>query len=121
MIKNLPLRREHRSARHGRPGGGMQASWTETMAGGSPEAERIEFDRLALATDRAELTFLDLPEDLRAGFAQPGRTYPTVVRFSNASPTGQPDFKQDLRGMALRVQVSPEESHDLLATNFPVS
>jgi len=131
----------------------MQASWTETMAGGSPEAERIEFDQLArdimrvqlktaktasahgvphpvdrtvhakptLATDRAELTFLDLPEDLRAGFAQPGRTYPAVVRFSNASPTGQPDGKQDLRGMALRVQVSPEESHDLLATNFPVS
>ena len=131
----------------------MQGPWTETMVGGSPEAERAEFDKLArdimrvqlktaktasahgvphpvdravhakptLATDRAELTFPDLPEDLRAGFAQPGRTYPTVVRFSNASPTGQPDVKQDLRGVALRVQVSPEESHDLLATNFPVS
>jgi len=131
----------------------MQGRWKETMAGGSPEAERAEFDRLArdimlvqlknaktasahgvphrvdrafhakstLATDRAELTFLDLPGDLRAGFAQPGRTYPVTVRFSNADGTGQPDSKPDLRGAALRVQVSPEESHDLLMTNFPVS
>jgi len=131
----------------------MQGRWKETMAGGSPEAERAEFDRLArdimvvqlkkaktasahgvphrvdrafhakstLATDRAELTFLDLPGDLRAGFAQPGRTYPVTVRFSNAEGTGQPDNKPDLRGVALRVEVSPEESHDLLMTNFPVS
>ena len=131
----------------------MQGRWKETMAGGSPEAERAEFDSLArdimlvqlknaktasahgvphrvdrafhakstLATDRAELTFLDLPGDLRAGFAQPGRTYPVTVRFSNADGTGQPDSKPDLRGAALRVQVSPEESHDLLMTNFPVS
>lgn len=131
----------------------MQGRWKETMAGGSPEAERAEFDKLArdimlvqlknaktasahgvphrvdrafhakstLATDRAELTFIDLPDDLRAGFAQPGRTYPVTVRFSNAEGTGQPDSKPDLRGVALRVQVSPEESHDLLMTNFPVS
>ena len=44
-----------------------------------------------------------------------------MVRFSNAAGTGQPDTKPDLRGVALRVQVSPEESHDLLMTNFPVS
>jgi len=131
----------------------MQGRWKETMAGGSAEAERAEFDRLArdimlvqlknaktasahgvphrvdrafhakstLATGRAELTFLDLPDDLRAGFAQPGRTYPVTVRFSNAEGTGQPDTKPDLRGAALRVQVSPEESHDLLMTNFPIS
>ena len=131
----------------------MQGPWTETMVGGSPEAERAEFDKLAseimrvqlknakaasahgvphavdrafhakptLATNRAELTFGDLPEDLRAGFAQPGAAYPAVVRFSNAAGVGQPDGKQDLRGVAVRVQVSPEESHDLLATNFPVS
>jgi hypothetical protein len=131
----------------------MQGSWKETMVGGSPEAERAEFDELArdimrvqlknaktasahgvphgvdrafhakstLATDRAELVFLDLADDLRAGFAQPGRTYPAAVRFSNAEGTGQPDYKPDLRGVALRVQVSPEESHDLLMTNFPVS
>ncbi|HEX4661004.1 MAG TPA: peroxidase family protein [Streptosporangiaceae bacterium] len=133
--------------------GGMQAPWKEVMAGGSPEAERAEFDKLArdimlvqqenaktasahgvphgvdrafhakstLATDRATLTFLDLASDLCAGFAQPGRSYPALVRFSNAAGTGQPDTKPDLRGVALRVQVSPGESHDLLMTNFPVS
>jgi hypothetical protein len=131
----------------------MQEPWKETMAGGSPEAERAEFDKLArdimlvqlknaktasahgvshgvdrafhakstLATDRAELAFLDLPGELRSGFAQPGRAYPATVRFSNANGSGQPDSKPDLRGVALRVHVSPEESHDLLMTNFPVS
>ena len=131
----------------------MQESWSETMVGGSPEAERLEFERLAreimrvqlktaktasahgvphgvdrafhakstLALDTAELRFLDLPADLRAGFAQPDASYPTVVRFSNASGIPQPDTEPDLRGVALRVQVSPEESHDLLMTNYPVS
>ena len=131
----------------------MQGRWAESSVGGSPEAERLEFERLAreimrvqlktakaasahgvphsvdrafharstLALDDAELRFLDLPEDLRAGFAQPGASYPTVVRFSNAAGTGQPDTEPDLRGVALRVQVSPEEVHDLLMTNYPVS
>ncbi len=131
----------------------MQQRWTEIMVGGSPQAERAEFDRLArdimrvqlkaaktasahgvphgvnrafhakstVATDRAELTFLDLADDLSAGFAQSGKTYPTVVRFSNAAGTGQPDPKPDLRGVALRVHVSSQESHDLLMTNFHVS
>ena len=153
MIKNLPLRHKLPGTRDPHRGSNAPGPWTETMAGGSPQAERLEFDRLArdimlvqlknqktagahgvphpvdrtvhakptLASAQAELAFLDLPGDLRAGFAQPGHTYPAVVRFSNASGTGQPDTKADLRGMALRVQVSPEESHDLLATNFPVS
>ncbi|MBV9206939.1 MAG: catalase [Actinobacteria bacterium] len=131
----------------------MQSAWKETMAGGTPQAERAEFEQLAqdimrmqlknaktasahgvpravdrafhakstLATNQAELRFLDLPADLSHGFAQPGRAYPTIVRFSNAAGIGQSDAAQDLRGAALRVQVSPEESHDLLMTNFPVS
>ena len=131
----------------------MQKAWKETMAGGSPEAERAEFYTLArdimlvqlknaktasahgvphgvdrafhakstLATDQAELTFLDLADDLRHGFAQPGRAYPAIARFSNAAGTGQSDAAPDLRGVALRVQVSEGESHDLLMTNFPVS
>lgn len=131
----------------------MQTSWSETMVGGSPEVERLEFDRLArdimrvqlktaraasshgvphgvdrtfhakstLAVEGAEFRFLDIAEDLRAGFAQPGASYPAVVRFSNAAGTGRPDSEPDLRGVALRIQVSPEESHDLLMTNFPVS
>jgi len=75
-----------------------------------------------LATDRAELKFLDdLPADLSHGFAQPGRAYPTIVRFSNAEGISRSDSAKDLRGAALRVQVSAEESHDLLMTNYPVS
>ena len=131
----------------------MQSQWKETMAGGSPEAERAEFETLArdimlvqlrnaktasahgvphavdrafhakstLATGQAELTFLQLPGDLGHGFAQPGRTYPAIARFSNAAGAGQSDAAPDLRGVALRVQVSADESHDLLMTNFPVS
>ena len=127
--------------------------WTETPVGGSHEAERLEFERLALemmrvqlktaktastygvphpvdrafhakatlAVDDAELRFFDLPADLRAGFAQPGAAYRTVVRFSNASGIPQADTEPDLRGVALRIQVSESEFHDLLMTNFPVS
>ncbi len=131
----------------------MRPQWTETMAGGSADAERRHFEELArdikrvqltsskvagshgvphgvdrafhakatLALEGAELRFLDLPADLVAGFAQPGAAYPTTVRFSNASGVGGADTAPDLRGVALRVAVGPEESHDLLMTNFPVS
>jgi Animal haem peroxidase/Catalase len=132
----------------------MPSAWKETLAGGTPQAERAEFEQLArdimrmqlksakaasahgvphgvdralhakstLVTDRAELRFVDhLPADLSHGFAQPGRVYPTTVRFSNAAGIGHSDAAKDLRGVALRVQVSAEESHDLLMTNFPVS
>lgn len=132
---------------------GTPGRWSETWLGGSPEAERLEFERLAreimqvqltvartasargvphavdrafharstLALDGAELRFLDLPEDLRAGFAQPGASYPTTVRFSNAAGSPHADSEPDLRGVALRVRVSPDEVHDLLMTNYPVS
>src|SRR4029450_7900621 len=131
----------------------MNATWNEECAGGSPEAERLEFEQLAkeilrvqlknqksasahgvahavdrafhakstLAVDDAELRFLDIPTDLQAEFAQPNAAYPTVARFSNAAGSAQPDFKPDLRGVALRIKVSPEQQHDLLMTNFPVS
>jgi hypothetical protein len=129
----------------------MSATWTEKYIGGSPDAERREFERLAgmfrtiqlrnqqqastpaapqdirrtfhakptAAVEDAELRFLDLPPDLRAGFARPGATYPAVVRFSNASGVCQPDSEPDLRCVALRIQVSPDEQHDLLLANFP--
>jgi hypothetical protein len=83
--------------------------------------DRAFHAKSTLALDDAELDFLDLPDALRAGYAQPGASYRTIVRFSNASATGQPDFEPDLRGVALRIEVSPEESHDLLMTNYPVS
>ncbi|QES46970.1 peroxidase [Streptomyces venezuelae] len=122
----------------------------ERYAGGSPEAERLVFERLAhellkvqlkakgrsgagavdrafhakavLGVENARLTFReDLPEDLRAGFARPGAEYPVTVRLSNAGGVRQPDFAPDLRGAALRVEAGPGETHDLLMTNFPVS
>ena len=125
------------------------AMWREEYQGGE-EAERLAFERLAqdmmdvqvkarkhskapaiqrafhskatFAAMDAKLTFVDdLPDEFRVGFAQPGESYTTVVRFSNANGFGQPDYKPDMRGIALRVQVSDAESHDLLATNFPVS
>src|SRR4029450_4812425 len=83
--------------------------------------DRAFHAKSTLAVEDAELRFLDIPPELRVEFAQPDATYPTVVRFSNASGSGQPHSKSDLRGVALRIQVSPEQQQDLLMTNYPVS
>ncbi|GAA4491597.1 hypothetical protein GCM10023094_56210 [Rhodococcus olei] len=84
--------------------------------------QRAFHAKATLAVDDAELRFNDdLPADLQMGFAQPGAAYRTIVRFSNAAGSGEPDFAPDLRGIALRIQVDDSTSHDLLATNFPVS
>jgi Animal haem peroxidase/Catalase len=126
------------------------AAWRETYKGGSAEAERKEFLELAeimmaaqlkskAAADSlvpinrafhakaiaafagARLRFAgDLAEDLQVGFAQPGAEYPVALRFSNAASTLKSDDEDDLRGLAIRVQVSETEQHDLLATNWPV-
>ncbi|WP_421723158.1 peroxidase family protein [Bauldia sp.] len=125
------------------------ATWTEKPKG-SDEQERLEFDHLAKLMMEAQLkskkaakakavdrafharsiaafegaTFVfndDLPEDLRVGFAQSGAQYPALVRFSNAASVRLPDTEKDFRGLAVRVLVSDDEQHDLLATNFPVS
>ncbi|MFH8404011.1 peroxidase family protein [Streptomyces sp. NPDC018019] len=121
----------------------------ETYEGGSPEAERLVFEELArqlmavqlknrgngahgverafhakaaLGVENARLRFdEELPATLASGWVQPGAQYPAVVRLSNASGTAQPDTAPDLRGIAVRVEVSAQETHDLLATNFPVS
>lgn len=74
------------------------------------------------ATSRASLQICgSISPDLCAGWVQPGRTYTTIVRFSNASPISRPDSQKDLRGVALRITVSDHQQHDLLMTNFPVS
>jgi hypothetical protein len=125
-------------------------AWRETCEGGSPEAERLLFDKLAgdimrvqlkskntgkrpdlartfhaksvHAAPGAELVFVDdLPHDLRAGFARPGARYPATVRLSNANGFGQSDAKPDLRGLALRIEAGEGVTHDLLATSYPVS
>src|SRR3954447_22721299 len=95
-------------------GGAPPAGGYERYVGGSPEVERVHFEKLArdimrvqskikkrgraaeierafhakaiLGVENARLTFRpDLPDDLRAGFAQPGAAYPVTVRLSNAS------------------------------------
>ncbi|WP_320773511.1 peroxidase family protein [Streptomyces sp. CRN 30] len=121
----------------------------ERYEGGSPEEERRTFERLAremmqvqlrnrragggniarafhakapVAVENARLRFHDdLPAALRVGFAQPGAEYPATVRLSNASGIRQGDGAPDLHGIAVRVRVSQDESHDLLATGHPVS
>ncbi|MFI8497783.1 peroxidase family protein [Streptomyces sp. NPDC085524] len=127
-----------------------EAERYERYAGGSPEAERLVFEQLAadllrvqlrmkkrsgspalertfhakavLGVENARLRFHDdLPRALQTGFARPGAEYPVTVRLSNASGVRQPDFAPDLRGAALRVEVGPDETHDLLMTSFPVS
>ena len=125
----------------------MTAPWAETYLGGSPEAERVLFEKLArkimraqvknaaggkivagfqakgtYVVDEASLRFVDdLPADLRVGFAQPGASYPTTVRFSNAEGRLLPDTAADLRGVALRVTAASDEQHDLTMTSAPVA
>ncbi|WP_327592771.1 peroxidase family protein [Streptomyces chartreusis] len=121
----------------------------ERYEGGSPRAERLVFERLArelmrvqvknrragggpvarafhakapVAVENARLRFHDdLPAALRVGFARPGAEYPATVRLSGASGIRQGDGSPDLRGAAVRVRVTEQESHDLLATSHPVS
>ncbi|QKV91012.1 peroxidase [Streptomyces sp. NA02950] len=137
-------RHGHDAAAHPAPG------HYEAYEGGSPEAERVVFEKLArelvrvqhthrdtagatqllrtfhakaaLGVENARLRFRDdLPPELCVGYARPGAEYPAVVRLSNAGGTERHDASPDLRGMAVRVQAGPEETHDLLATSFPVS
>ena len=125
---------------------GIKVPWRETYLGGSPDAERLIFEQLALdimrtqarnakggpivagfqakvtfAVDDAELRFLDLPGGLRVGWARPGAVYRTAVRFSNAEGRILDDHEPDLRGAGLRVHVSADEQHDLLMTSAPVA
>jgi len=125
-------------------------AWSETYEGGSAEAERLAFEDLAqqimqlqqtikrragagalqrtfhakpvFSALNAELAFADdLPAQFQAGFAQPGRRYPAIVRFSNANGHGQADGKPDLRGLAVRIAVEGAAGHDLLGSNYHVS
>jgi hypothetical protein len=99
----------------------LKTAKTASAHGVPHPVDRAFHAKATLAVEDAELRFLDLPPDLRAGFAQPGAAYRTTARFSNASGIPQADTEPDLRGVALRVQASEDEFHDLLLTNFPVS
>lgn len=128
----------------------MSGQWHEKYDQNDPQKERVAFEALArdimrvqlktnkrvgtggiqrafhaksiLAVKDAELRFIDeLPAALTTGFARPGKSYAAIVRFSNAHGSSQPDTCKDMRGVALRIEVSQTEQHDLLMTNFPVS
>lgn len=127
-----------------------QPTWSEEYQGGSAEAERLEFEKLAhdlmrvqvdnrksshagsiqrafhakivAGISNAKLRILsEIPGHFRVGHIKPNAEYTATVRFSNASGKSRADRKRDLRGLAVRIKVSDKEFHDLLATNYPVS
>lgn len=122
----------------------------ETYRGGSPDAERKQFERLAkvimrvqarlktnsgavsinrafhakplLSVINSKFKFVaNLEPELRTGFVRAGGEYNAIVRMSNASGMHQPDAERDLRGAALRIEAFEQQSYDLLMTNAPVS
>jgi hypothetical protein len=71
----------------------------------------------------------DLPINMRHGFLQPGKTYTTWIRFSNANTRVSDDHKADLRGMAIKILNVPGEmlvvdermpqAQDILLVSYP--
>jgi hypothetical protein len=89
----------------------LQAQATEHSV--PPRVSRIAYANQILATDNAELAFVeDLPERLRVGFSQQRKHYKATVRFSRHNGSF---------GVALRVAVAEGESHDLLLASRPAS
>ena len=127
-----------------------QPRWREEYRGGSAEAERLEFEKLArdimrvqidnrasshaaaiqrgfhakidVGVTNAKLRIMaDVPAQFQVGYVKPGVEYPAIARLSNANGAARADAKRDMRGLAVRIKVSDQEFHDLLATNSPVS
>ena len=91
-------------------------------SGKSREVLRAFHAKATLGVTNAKLTVSkDLPKRLSIGYFQLGSEYVASVRFSNANGSKRADFMRDMRGAAVRLTVSDEETHDLLMTNFPVS
>jgi hypothetical protein len=87
-----------------------------------PGIKRAQHGKLLVGTTNAEFHLLpDLPAELTIGLFQPGKSYTTHVRFSNAASVEQPDMARDLRGVALRVKSDSGQDHDFLMTNAPYS
>jgi catalase len=72
----------------------------------------------------------DIPQHLQVGLFQPGATYNSLVRFSNARGEVLGDLSKDQRGVAIRVKTIPGDSlspqdttniQDFLMTNTPIS
>ena len=67
----------------------------------------------------------DLPADLQVGLFAAPRTFPTWIRFANAS--GKPDTEKDFRGMSLKLMqvegaklFGAGDTHDFVLNNHPV-
>ena len=59
-----------------------------------------------------------IPDDLRVAFLKPGAVYTAIVRFSNAGGfIRKDDSKEDLRGVAIKINPPEGEEHDFLMTN----
>ena len=77
--------------------------------------------KILAGIENAEFRVLDdVPAALRAGYLQPGKTWKTTIRFSNASGKRQADTEKDLRGAALRVQAD-DGVYDLAMTSAAAS
>src|SRR5215216_2445991 len=72
----------------------------------------------------------DIPQNLQVGLFQPGATYDSLIRFSNARGEILGDLSKDQRGVAIRVKTNPGERlitqdttniQDFLMTNTPIS
>lgn len=75
-----------------------------------------------LGVDNAEFVVSDdLPTDLQIGPFIPAARYRATVRLSNGSGDVSPDSKRDLRGLGIRLQVTPDTTIDLLGTSGPAS
>ena len=84
--------------------------------------QRGQHSKIHAGITNAEFRVLqNLPEDLKIGFFQPGKTYRATVRFSNADGLNRPDPELDLRGIALRLEFDDRKPHDFLFVNAPVS
>ncbi len=124
-------------------------AWRESPLGGSAEAEDVLFARFAKDmvniqrrvahksglqgqrtlhakmiagfADARLVIDTDIPTELAQGPFQPGASLSAQVRFSNASSFHRPDAIPDMRGIAVRLDLGAGQSHDLLATSYPVS
>src|SRR5262245_818735 len=125
-------------------------AWSETYEGGSPEAEQRLFEgyardilkvqlkykkksgssgierashaKMLLGVSNGTLRVLpEIPEQSRVGPIQPGKEYAVTIRFSNASGSCRPDTLRDLRGAAIRIRISDQQSQDLFVANYPTA
>jgi Animal haem peroxidase/Catalase len=125
-------------------------AWVERYEGGSPEAEQRLFEGYARDILRVQLKYKkkaganaierashakmllgvananlrvspEIPEGFQVGHFQPGKDYAVTIRFSNASGACHPDSLRDLRGAAIRIRISDQQSQDLFVANYPTA